>query len=1124
MNEDHKRRGFAYSKTLMTAAICALFLSGGSVMAHAVDAPTVQEQQQTTNITVTIVDSKGEPIIGANVVEKGTTNGTITDVDGKATLNIKPGATLLVSFVGFKTTEVKVTKDMRITLKDDNELLDEVVVVGYGTQKKANLTGAVSTVDVAKTMEGRPQTDVMKALQGAVPGLTILNTSGDINSSASIEIRGVGSINGTLKPLYIVDGVSMSDISFLNPEDIEDISVLKDAASASIYGSRAAGGVIMIKTKTAKSQDRVSIKYSNNFSWSNPTYLPEYSSVPDQIRALMQGNNRAGLANELFGMYLDTMLPYAEAWEKQNNGQKAGYREMRPFQSWDDVGDYYVNPDGSGAMYYANWDVQDIMFQTSPSQTHNLSVSGSTGKANYYLGFGYTDKEGQMNFNPDHLQRYNVNANFNVALTDWLETGIRFNFVNKIYDMPNVGRNTYTYMWRWGSYFGPYGYMRDANGEIVDAKNDIAYRKQAGNDHDVTTFTRINSYLKAEIIKGLTFQADFTYDLTNRNNEYAYLPVYCWNTWGGNISSPSYAVSQSSTYQTQTNTKIGRWTTNIFGSYDVTFNKDHNLKVMAGFTADKEQNRYFSAKRTNLNDNDLPELNLATGTQTVSSSASHWATAGFFGRVNYDYKGIYLLEANARYDTSSRFPANQQWGFFPSVSAGYRFSEEAFFESFKDVVNNGKLRASWGEIGNDNVGSNRFISTISSRQNNSSTGYIYWINGSTMMPMANMPSLVSTELGWERVRTLDIGLDLGFLNNSLNIGLDWFQRDTKDLISPGITLPNTVGASAPVTNAGSLRSRGWEVSVNWNKRFGDFNFYINAILSDYTTEVTEWNNPSKTINNNYSGKEYGAIWGFETDRYFEESDFVGKNADGSWIYAKGVADQTGLEQGTFVYGPGDIKFKDLNGDGVIDGGKGTADDHGDLKIIGNTQPRYQYSFHIGGDWKGFDFDLYFQGVGKREMWTTSAFVMPLMRGADATYAHMESYNQMTFDENNKITGYIVDQSNKYPCFFPGNEGSGTVSGISSGNHNFYPQSRYLSDMSYLRLKNITVGYTLPQMLTRKAYIQRARVYFSADNMFTLFRGNSDYPLDPELNSNSGNSWGRATPITKSVSVGLQVTF
>ena len=1118
MNEERRKRGFAYSKTLMTAAICALFLSGGSVMAHAAAAPVAQEQQQTTNVTVTVVDSKGEPIIGANVVEKGTTNGTITDVSGKAALNVKKGATLQVSFVGFKTQEVKAQGSLRVVLRDDNELLDEVVVVGYGTQKKANLTGSVANVN-NKLIESRPITSVSAGLQGLLPGVTVTQRSGQPGAdNGTIRVRGTGTFN-VADPMVIVDGVE-STMNDIDANDIESISVLKDAASASIYGSRAAGGVIMIKTKTAKNQDRVSIKYSNNFSWSNPTYLPEYSSVPDQIRALMQGNNRAGVDNELFGMYLDTMLPYAEAWEKQNGGKKAGYREMRPFQSWDDVGDYYVNPDGSGAMYYANWDVQDIMFQTSPSQTHNLSVSGSTGKANYYMAFGYTDKEGQMNFNPDHLKRYNVNANFNVALTDWLETGIRFNFVNKIYDMPNVGRNTYTYMWRWGSYFGPYGYMRDANGEIVDAKNDIAYRKQAGNDHDVTTFTRINSYLKAEIIKGLTLQADFTYDLTNRNNEYAYLPVYCWNTWGGNISSPSYAVAQSATYQAQTNTKIGRWTTNIFGSYDVTFNKDHNLKVMAGFTADKEQNRYFNAKRTNLNDNDLPELNLATGTQTVTSSASHWATAGFFGRVNYDYKGIYLLEANARYDTSSRFPANQQWGFFPSVSAGYRFSEEAYFESLKDVISNGKFRASWGEIGNDNVGSNRFISTVSSIAASNS----YWISGSNKLPMANMPSLVSSELGWERVRTLDIGLDLGFLNNSLNIGLDWFQRDTKDLISPGITLPNTVGASAPVTNAGSLRSCGWEVSINWNKRFGEFNFYINAILSDYTTKVTEWNNPSKTINSNYSGKEYGAIWGFETDRYFEESDFAGKNADGSWIYAKGVADQTGLEQGTFVYGPGDIKFKDLNDDGVIDGGKGTADDHGDLKIIGNTQPRYQYSFHIGGDWKGFDFDLYFQGVGKREMWTTSAFVMPLMRGADATYAHMESYNQMTFDENNKITGYIVDQSNKYPCFFPGNEGGGTVSGISSGNHNFYPQSRYLSDMSYLRLKNITVGYTLPQMLTRKAYIQRARVYFSADNMFTLFRGNSDYPLDPELNSNSGNSWGRATPITKSVSVGLQVTF
>ena len=1096
-----------------------LLAAGMPITAYANPEPQAT-QQSISAITGTVVDENGDPVIGASVFEKGNSrNGTATDIDGKFSVKVKPGTMLKVSYIGYRTAEATAANGMIFTLSPVDALLDEVVIVGYGTQKKVNLTGAVSTVDVAKTMEGRPQTDVMKALQGAVPGLTITNANGDINGTPHVEIRGVGSINAIVAPLYVVDGVPMDDISFLNPEDVEDISVLKDAASSSIYGTRAAGGVIMIKTKTAKESDRVSIKYSNNFAWSQATYLPEYGTVPSQIRALSQANKRAGLDNELFGMYLDEMLPYAEAWQEQNGG-KAGYREMRPFQSWDDVGDYYVNPDGSGAMYYADWDVQDIMFQTAPSQTHNLSVDGSTGRASYHLAFGYTEKEGLMNFNPDKLKRYNVNANFNVALTDWLDAGVRFNFVNKEYDMPNVGRNTYTYMWRWGSYFGPYGYMVDADGNKVDAKNDIAYRKQAGNDHDVTTFTRLNAYLTAEIIKGLKLQADFTYDLTNRNNEYAYLPVYCWNTWGGNISEPSYAVGQTSTYQTQTNTKVDRWTANIFATYEHTFVKDHNLKVMAGFTADQEDNRYFQAKRLNLNDNNLPELNLATGTQTVTSSAGHWATAGFFGRVNYDYKGIYLFEANARYDASSKFPLDQQWGFFPSMSAGYRFSEEAYFEPLRDIVNNGKLRVSYGEIGNDNIGSYSFLSTISSV----AAGSSYWVDGSSKMAMANMPALVSSDLTWETLRTLDIGLDLGFMKNSLTVGFDWFQRDTKDMIAMGIVLPDAVGADAPLVNAGSLRTRGWELAVNYKNRIGKVNFYVNAILSDYKTKVTEWNNPTKSIGSHYSGATYGDIWGFETDRYFEESDFVGKNADGSWIYADGVADQTGLQKGTFVYGPGDIKFKDLDRSGVIDGGKGTADDHGDLKVIGNTEPRYQYSFHIGGDWNGFDLDLYFQGVGKRDAWTRSAFVMPLMRGADATYSHMESYNEMIFDESGAITGYVVDQSNKYPCMYPGNEGSGTVSGISSGNNNFYPQTRYLVDMSYLRLKNITLGYTLPQMLTRKAYIEKARVYFSADNIATLYRGNSDYPLDPEMNSGSGNSWGRTSPIMKTYSVGVQVTF
>lgn len=1116
----------------MKSHICLFLLLeiGVFITAHA-NPETQMSQQSIAPITGTVVDENGDPVIGASVFEKDNSrNGTATDIDGQFSLNVKPETKLKVSYIGYHPTEVSAVNGMIITLSPSDALLDEVVIVGYGTQKKVNLTGAVSTVDIAKTLEGRPQHDLAKALQGAVPGLTITNSSGDINGTPKMEIRGVGSIQATVKPFYVVDGVPMDDISFLNPEDVENISVLKDAASSSIYGTRAAGGVILIKTKTAKNEDRVTIKYSNNFSWSQATYLPEYSSVANQIISLGQANKRAGAVNELFGMDLDAMLPYAEAWAEQNNG-KAGYREMRPFQSWDDVGDYYVDENGNNALYYADWDVAGIMFNdAAPAQSHNFSIQGSTGRANYYLAFGYNSKEDISNFNPAKLKRYNVNANFNVALTDWLTMGSRIQFINKEYDSPNCYRNPYTYLWRWGSFFGPYGYVVNEDGEKLDCTNAILYRKQAGNDHDVTTFTRLNGYMTAQIIKGLTLQADFTYDISNRNNEYDRMPITMWNTWS---TSPSQTtlLSQSNTYQTQTNTKIDRWTTNIYATYEHTFVKDHNMKVMAGFTADQEDNRYFYARRMNLLDNNLPELNLATGTQTVSSSAGHWATAGFFGRVNYDYKGIYLFEANARYDASSKFPLNKQWGFFPSMSAGYRFSEEAYFEPIKDIVNNGKLRFSFGEIGNDNIGDNMFISTIGDDITSR------WVNGSVMMPMYEMPSLVSSDLSWERMRTLDIGLDLGFLNNSLTVGFDWYQRDTKNMIAPASELPGTVGDSAPWINAGSLRTRGWEFSVNWNHRFGEVDVYVSANISDYKTKITEWDNPNKAIDNYYAGSTYGDIWGFETDRYFEESDFVGKNDDGSWIYAPGVADQTGLQSGNFVYGPGDIKFVDRNGDGVINGGDpnmkdengnvipaGTANNHGDLKVIGNTQPRYQYGFHIGGGWKGFDIDLYFQGVGKRDMWTQSAFVMPMMRGADGVYSHMESYNKLIFDGDNQVIGYEIDQSNKYPVMYAGGEGSGMVDNISKGRYNFYPQTRYLVDMSYLRLKNITIGYTLPQMLTRKAYIEKARVYFSVDNIALLYRGNSDYPLDPELNSGSTNSWGRATPIAKTFSCGLQVTF
>ncbi|MFA5463139.1 MAG: SusC/RagA family TonB-linked outer membrane protein, partial [Dysgonamonadaceae bacterium] len=460
-----------------------------------------------TLVTGSVVDDNGEPVIGASILIKGTGQGTITDIDGSFTINVPAGSnTLVVSYVGLITQEVAVKPTLRIVLSSDTELLDEVVVVGYGTQKKANLTGAVSTVDVGKTLEARPYSDISKALQGAVPGLSVISSSGKLGAQPSLSIRGLGTLSNdaTSKPLIIVDGVAMEDISLLNTQDIENISVLKDAASSSIYGTRAAFGVILITTKSARKTDRVSVNYTNNFSFDTPTILPNYPDVPTQLNALMDANNRAGLANELFGMYLEDMLPYAEKWRDTNNGKKAGYREMV-------LGEDFVLDNNGVGMYFADWDVVNIMFRKwKPGQSHNLSVQGSSGKTSYYMSVGHNHEEGVMTFFPEKLNKWTTMLNVTTDVTDWLQVGGRFNYSNKDFVGPATRRTTYQYMWRWGSFFGPYGTYQ---GE--DFRNDIAYRKQAGDWTDNDSFIRMGGFAKATVTKGLTLNADYTYNEEN---------------------------------------------------------------------------------------------------------------------------------------------------------------------------------------------------------------------------------------------------------------------------------------------------------------------------------------------------------------------------------------------------------------------------------------------------------------------------------------------------------------------------------------------------------------------------------------------------------------------------------
>lgn len=1103
-----KIRTYRVNAFLVVLLVGTLSFSATAAVSESGLLPATAAQQQP--VKGTIVDVNGNPIPGASVMIPGTTTGTVTLVDGTFSLNIAEGTTVEVGCLGYTTVKVNAKNGMKIVLKEDALMLSDVVVVGYGTQKKANLTGAVATVDVNKTLEARSTADLGKALQGAVPGLTVLNTSGKIGAEPTVVIRGVGTLSNsaTSTPLYVVDGVPIDNISYLNTQDIESISVLKDASSSSIYGTRAAFGVVLITTKSAKTTEHIQVNYTNNFGWSQATTLPDYPTVLEQIYALNQVNHRYGLDSELFGMYLDrdAYIKAAEAWQNKHGG-KSGYREMVE-------GDDYI----PGVGYVADWDVAGIMFNNAaPSQNHTISVQGNVGKTNYYMSFGYDKEQGLMNFNPDKLKKYNATVNVTTQVNDWIQIGARVNYVNKDYEdcTDALRQGSYQYLWRWGSFFGPWGYF--SNG--LTGRNAISYRTQAGEGWTKTDNLRIGGFTKINIVKGLTLNADFTYLQNNMRYKQVNLPVHMMNTWS---ITPSETTMSTTTFIDARRSYTRGYNTNIYGNYELSIAGKHNFNIMAGFNADESEYEYLRGTYNNILDTNLPEISLTFDSENKNifgHNHSETGSAGFFGRINYNYKDRILLELNGRYDGSSKFPENNRWAFFPSASAGWRISEEPFFAPVKSVVNNAKIRASYGEIGNQEVGSNMYIATIARQGSN-----VNWLGtGSTKMDTFGMPKMVSSTLSWETLATTNFGIDLGFLNGELNATFDWFQRDTKNMLAPGQTMPQVLGASAAYENAGTLRSRGWEITIDWHHNFNGANVYAIANLADYKTVIKEWNNDSMLLNSNYSGKRYGDIWGFETDRYFEASDFVGKDEKGNYIPAEGVASQVKLQTGKFIYGPGDIKFVDQNGDNEINGGKGTVDDHGDLVVIGNTEPRYQYSLRIGGDWKGFDLDLYFQGVGKRSMWTQSAFVMPFMRGADALYKSQTSY--ITNEDAEKG---IIDQNATYPRLTQGGAAKGTVSVLENGSTNFYPQSKYLVNMAYLRLKNITIGYTLPAQLTQKVKISKVRVYGSIYNAFDIIDHTKKYGIDPEMNKGEGKladgTWGRTDPMLRTYSCGIQITF
>ena len=1053
-----------------------------------------------------VVDAQGQPIPGAGVIVKGTTTGTMTASNGTFSIAASKGTTLEVSCIGYATVDVAAGSNLKIVLQEDQEFLEEVVVVGYGTQKKANLTGAVSTVDVAKTLESKSVANLSKALQGAVPGLTILNNNGKVGNNPSIVIRGIGTLSndGKSTPLYVVDGVPIDNINDLNMADVQSISVLKDAASASIYGTRAAFGVILITTKAGQSSEKVTVSYSNNFGWSQATMMPKYpKTIMEEITPFQEAFNRnSNIDKDIFGTNLSdpNVIAAFQAWEAKHGTTLSGYREMVE-------GDDYI----SGLGYFARWDKEGIMFnRAAPSQNHTLAVQGTSGKTNYYVSLGFDKEQGLLNFNPDILKKYNATVNVSSQITKWLQIGARVNYMNRDYADPEdaLRRGVYGYLMRWPTFFEPLGTI---NG--IDGRNVIAYLKQNGECYTRNENLRLGGFFKIDIVKGLTLNGDFTYLSKDMHYKQSNLPVKGMNFWS---ISPAYATFTSTSFIDQQSDYTKGYSTNVYANYAITVAKDHNFNAMVGFNADEYNYEYLRLRNDDMLDYNLQELALTPTMKAYGHSHSQWGSAGFFGRINYNYKERIFVELNGRYDGSSKFnPGASQWAFFPSASAGWRISEEEFFKPLKNVVNNAKIRASYGVVGNQEVGNNMYISTMSR-----SASSVNWLgSGTTKLDTFSDPKMVSASLTWESIATTNIGMDLGFMNGEINVSLDWFQRDTRGMLAPGKTLPAAVGASAAYENAGSLRSRGWELTVDWHHNFGGVDVYAIGNISDYKTVITSWDNDTYLLNSKYTGMNYGDIWGFETERYFTPDDFSGQDAEGNWIPKAGVASQIGLQTDNFKYGPGDIKFKDQNGDGVIDGGNGTADDHGDLIVIGNTQPRYQYSLRLGAAWHGFDIDMYIQGVGKRNMWTVSNMVMPFMRDIDAIYAHQLNY----ISTADALAGNI-DQNADFPRMEARNAGKGTVSVLEVGCKNFYPQTRYVVNMAYMRMKNITIGYTIPAQLTQKIKISKLRVYASVNNAFDIINNNRGSGIDPEMNSGSGVLWGRTDPMMRTWSCGVQLTF
>ena len=1015
-----------------------------------------------------VTDTTKEPLPGVTIYNSTSGKGALTNFDGNYTIKAKKGDILVFSFVGMEKQSITIegATTINVSLKDTNSL-DEVIVVGYGTQKKVNLTGAVSSVNIEKDLGERSTANITSMLQGVLPGLTLGygNGGGEPGSSQSLTIRGTGTLTGNGgTPYILVDGfpTSAGELNAINPDDIEDVSILKDAASAAIYGSKGAFGVILITTKKGRENTKPQFVYSTNYQLSSNTVKPKMANSMGFATAYNQAQTNSGQTPwfdsaelETIQDYLDGKIPHETALNDRGNRWLSG---------------------GSG---YANNDWYDIFFKDHATRTkHNFSLRGGEKKTTYFISSSLFQQEGQLRYGNNTYDRFNINVNINTKITDWMKFEVSVRQAKERKDYPSGGFGSFTssIIYHQMSRQFPTNIFKTPDGSIFDP-NVLRLQKSGDTYNDIHT-NNIQFAATLEPLKD--WETRISYSKKTKSNvtereRFRNIRVHP-DGFQQNVGYPNDNIQRiAGTNQEEL--------INLVSSYKKSSN-GHNFNALVGYEQRNSQFVNVVASRSELLSKEIPAISTAIGEQLAGDSLGEQATQGAFARLAYNFQEKYLIEFNGRADGSSFFPEGNKWGYFPSVSLGYNISKEDFFEPLTNVINRLKIRASYGQLGNHDF-------RLSTRwQPILPKGTTSWLINGQQPNWVGNSSILSPSLTWETVTTKNIAFDAGLFSNKLDATFELFERETSDMIGPSNVLPAVLGDSAPQVNNGTLTTSGFELNLKWKDKIGDFSYNIGFNIVDSKSKVTKYNNPLGLLNRFRTGQTLGDFWGYETVGFFKTDEDAAAAPSQSIFRNRWLA--------------GDVQYADLNGSGDIDNGENTEANPGDRKILGNNRARYNYGISMGANYKGIGISLLFQGVAKRD-WLFS-------QSTNLFYGFRGNIWQNSVTEAS-LDYWTPETPNAYfPKPYINNEHL----------KNTRDQSKYIQNAAYLRLKNIQISYNIPKKLLEKIGLTNLQFYITGENLLTFTKLNKNF--DPETLNVGGWGNGKVYPPSKVISTGMKLTF